>query len=369
MLPSAGPTARDVREESKQQEAVLPGFALIPVDDQVISVLRRRAADTSLSSFGDRRASGDYKVGVGDAVTVTIWEAGSGGLFSAPAVREGQIPGSRQATIPEQIVGRDGAITVPYAGRVQVAGRHTSEIERSIEQTLDGKAIQPQVLVTITRPLSNTVTVVGEGAAGARIPLSPKGDRILDILASAGGNRVDVNESFIQLTRDSRTARVAMTKVAADPRENIYLRPGDVLTVIRDPQIFFAVGAVGRNAEIPFNAEGITLGQAIAKAGGLLDFRADPDGVFVFRLEKPEIARALTEVTPEMMTMGGVRVAYAFNMRETSGIFAASQFRIFNRDVIFVSNAILSDVQKVAQLFNMITSPVAQGASIANAVQ
>jgi polysaccharide biosynthesis/export protein len=63
------------------------------------------------------------------------------------------------------------------------------------------------------------------------------------------------------------------------------------LTLIRDPQTFVANGATGRNAEIPFDAECISLSQALAKAEGLLDFRADPAGVFVFRFDAGATAR------------------------------------------------------------------------------
>ncbi len=55
-----------------------------------------------------------------------------------------------------------------------------------IENELAGKAIQPQVLVSVTKPISQTVTVTGEAVAGARLPLSGHGDRLLDVLASAG---------------------------------------------------------------------------------------------------------------------------------------------------------------------------------------
>ncbi len=53
--------------------------------------------------------------------------------------------------IPEQTVGRDGGITVPYAGRIRVAGKTTRAVQQTIEKALEGKAIQPQVLVNVTR--------------------------------------------------------------------------------------------------------------------------------------------------------------------------------------------------------------------------
>ena len=66
------------------------------------------------------------------------------------------------------------------------------------------------------------------------------------------------------------------------------MRPGDVVSVARDPQTFTAAGATGQNAVVPFDAIGITLDQAIARAGGLNDNRADPSGVFVIRFERAE---------------------------------------------------------------------------------
>ena len=96
-----------------------------------------------------------------------IWEAAAGGLFSAPA-NDRIGPGSRSAIIPEQAVGPGGAITVPYAGRVPVVGRTPQQVEEAIVRALTGKAIEPQALVTVTKNIANTVTVVGEVTGGAR---------------------------------------------------------------------------------------------------------------------------------------------------------------------------------------------------------
>lgn len=367
-LPSSGPSASAVLEE--KEAAVEARYAVVEVDEKVVGVLRGRAADATLSGFGGYRGgAADTRVGVGDTVSLTIWEAGAGGLFAPPAISVAASGGSRAASIPDQLIGRDGAITVPYAGRIRAAGRTTLQIQREIERALEGKAIQPQVLVTVARPLSNTVTVIGESTTGARVPLSPKGDRVLDVIATAGGARTPTTETFIQVTRGGRTARVAMTRVVADARENVYVQPGDVVTVIRDPQYFMAYGATGRSADIPFDGEGVTLAQALSKAGGLIDSRADPEGVFVFRLETAAVARALGADTPSARIGNRYKVVYHVNMRDPNGLFAASQFRIFHRDLVYVSNATLSEVQKFMMLFNMLVSPVSQGVSLTYGVE
>jgi polysaccharide export outer membrane protein len=304
-------------------------------------------------------------IGIGGTVSVTIWEASSGGLFSGPAISEKVSRGSNSATIPEQIVGRDGAITVPYAGRVQVAGRTTRAVQTVIEQSLAGKAIQPQVLVNVMRPVSNSVTVGGEAVAAARVPLSVKGDRLLDVIATAGGVKVPVNETYVELARGQTTARVPLTRVIADPHENIFMQANDVLTLVRDPQTFFAVGATGVNAEIAFNADGISLAQALVKAGGLQDQRSDPQGVFIFRYENPTIAREL-KLDPQLASRGGeVPIVYRLDLRNPNSFFIEQKFRMANHDLVYVSNAPLVEVEKVIGIFNSVLAPASQASTVA----
>ncbi|MET7244696.1 polysaccharide biosynthesis/export family protein [Methylobacterium sp. EM32] len=387
-LPASGPTASAVVEgaDVATDQGLLARYELVDVDAAVVEALRGRPLDSLLASFGDRRPSVQPVIGVGDAITVTIWEAGSGGLFSAPAVT-GLSSGSKSSSIPEQIVARDGTISVPYAGRIKVAGRRAPDVQSQIEQELAGKAIQPQVLVTVNSPLSTSVTVLGEAAAagggaraaaarggpvsnlgGGRVPLTEKGDRLLDVIATAGGVSAPVNETFVRLSRGSATATVPLTAVVSNPRENIFLRPGDTLTLVRDPQTFLAVGATGANYEIPFSAEGITLAQALAKSGGLRDFQADPAGVFIFRFEPASVVRRLRPGSP-LLSSNFVPVVYRINMRDPNSLFVSQAFRMRNRDLVYVSNAPFTEVQKVLSVFSTVTSPIASGASLYSATR
>ncbi len=291
-LPDSGPSASDVTTREVGADAI-PRYMVVDITPTTVESLRRRGYGSFSAQFGDRRVSAEPVIGVGDTVTVTIWEAGAGGLFSAPPIADKVSSGANSATIPEQVVGRDGAITVPYAGRVHVANRTTRAVQAQIERALEGKAIQPQVLVNVTKTAGDSVSVDGEVTAGARVPLSVKGDQLLDVLASAGGVRAPINETFVEMSRGLTTSRIPLIAIVNNPRENIYLHPGDTLTLVRDPQKFIAYGATGQNAEIPFDADGISLAEALAKSGGLQDNRSDPRGVFVFRYE-PEFGCAPT---------------------------------------------------------------------------
>ena len=362
-LPNAGPSAGDVAQQAAVDS--VRRYEFVDLDPSVVERVNHGGADSLVAHFGDYRRSTEPVIGVGDIVSVTIWEASAGGLFSAPLISDKMSAGSNSATIPEQVVGRDGAITVPYAGRVHVAGRTTRAVQGDIETALQGKAIQPQVLVNVTRSVSNTVSVGGEVAAGARVPLSVKGDRLLEVIAAAGGVRAPVNETFVELSRGSTTTRVPLSRVIADPRENIYLRPNDVLTLVRDPQTFIAYGATGRNAEIPFEADGINLAQALAKAGGLDDNRSDPQGVFIFRYEPASIARALRPDSPLIVPGHLTPIVYRLNLRDADSLFVEQNFRIANRDLIYVSNAPFTEVEKVMGVLNGGLSTASSAATVA----
>ncbi|WP_454658316.1 polysaccharide biosynthesis/export family protein [Bosea beijingensis] len=362
-LPASGPSAADII--AQPADGATFGFELVDLTPASLAAINGRGSDSFNGSFGDRSGATETRIGVGDFVAVTIWEAGAGGLFSAPLTTDRFTPGSRTATIPEQGVARDGTISVPYAGRINVAGKTTAQVEATIQERLAGKAIQPQILVTLSRPISSAVAVTGEVAAGGRIPLSNKGDRILEVIAAAGGIRAPVNETEVRLTRGSRTLAVPMITIVNNPAENIYLRGGDTLTLVRNPRTFIAAGATGQNAEIPFNADAMNLAQAIAKSGGLLDFRANPEGVFLYRFESAEMLRRIKPDSPLLGTGGRIPVVYRVNLRDPNGLFVAQGLRMQRGDILYVSNAPLTDLQKAFSVFQSLTSPVVQGASIA----
>lgn len=367
-LPGSGPLREAVIEGAQAPDA---GYNVVALDSRVVEHLERRHVDTLYGSFSDRRPSPDLRIGVGDSVQVTIWEAAAGGLFSAAPTAIGGAAvqaGSRAATIPEQVVARDGAITVPYAGRIRVIGQRPPDVERIIVNRLTGRAIEPQVLVAVTRNMSMTATIVGEGGQGAVVPLSVRGTRLLEGLALAGGVRAQVHETFINLSRDGRAVRVPLQSVMRRPQENIFLRPNDVLTLVRDPQTFTAVGATGRNAVIPFEAVGTSLEEAIAKSGGLIDTRSDPDGVFILRYEPVHFLRSWRDPREIRGHHVFVPVIYQLNMRDPAALFLARRFQIRDKDIIYVSNAPFAEIQKLFALIQTVAQPAIQGATVGAAV-
>jgi len=365
-LPTAGPTTAKVIDEATQDSQTR--YNVVDINSNVVAVLLGQPPASFRTRFGTEANPPPPKIGIGDTISVSIWEAAGGGLFGS-STTTGVSPGSRNVTIPEQVVGRDGAITVPFAGRVPVAGRTLVEVQRIIEQRLAEKAIEPQAIVTITKSVTNAVTVSGEVVSGARVPLSVNGDRLLDLIALAGGAKSPVYETFVRLSRKGATATIPMERLVSDPRENIYALPGDVLTLVRIPQSFSVFGATGDNAQVTFSAEQINLAEALAKAKGLQDLRADPAGVFLFRYEPPAVVGALG--APQLGTGPDKTspIVYRLDLSDAHSYFLAQRFPIEDKDVIYVANAKLNELQKFFTLLNTITGPVITGIVVKGSVK
>lgn len=338
---------------------MLNGIQLVTVTDDVT---RRMLSRHRMSFFSDTLGTTPTEtrlIGAGDLIEVSIWEAPPATLFGGSSTGEMRTgpQTSRVTTLPEQMVSRDGTINVPFAGALPAAGRSVPQLERDIAERLRPKAHLPQVLVRLTRNGSSVVTVVGDVANSAIVPLTHRGERLLDALAAAGGVRHPVNKTTIQVTRGTTVQALPLEVIIRDPRQNIPLHAGDVVTALHQPHSFTALGATGKNEEINFEAQGISLAQALARIGGLNDARADAQGVFLFRFELPDAvswpAQPLV-LTPE----GKVAVIYRADLKDPRTFFVAQSFPINHRDVLYVSNASAAELQKFLNLVFSVIYPL-----------
>jgi polysaccharide export outer membrane protein len=190
---------------------------------------------------------------------------------------------------------------------------------------------------------------------------------MLDLIALAGGGTAPVYDTFIRLSGEGVTATIPMETLVSNPAENIYAWPGDVLTLVRIPQTFSVFGATGQNADVNFNSEKMTLAEGLAKAGGLLDLRADPAGVFLFRFEPPRVVTALNAASLPTGPGGSSPVVYRLDLSNANAYFFAQRFPVEDKDIIYVANARLNELQKFFTLLNTLTGPVITGIVVKNA--
>ena len=358
-LPSAGPNAKQVLASA--QSNTVTGIQVIDISD---TVARKVLASQKRALFSETLGSSVVvgKVGAGDVIEISIWEAPPANLFGSAVVdtRSGA-SGARMTTLPEQMVNRAGTINVPFVGAVKAADQSPAEIEAAITQALKAKANQPQVSVRVTRNSSSNVTVMGEVAASLRMPLTAKGERLLDALAAAGGVRQPVGKTTLQITRGNQVQSLPLDSIIQDPMQNVPLQAGDVITALSQSLSFTVLGATGKNEELNFEAQGISLAQALARAGGLQEQRADAQGLFIFRFEDP--AALLSNMgasgkplfaTPE----GRIPVVYRVDLKDPAMFFVAQGFPIRNKDVLYVSNAPAVELQKFLNIMSSIVFPI-----------
>lgn len=353
-ISSSGASREQVRDKSDTGR--IEGIQLVDVTD---SLARRLAESKKLGRFDDvfpASGANSYLIGPGDIIEVSVWETPPAMLFGAGVFDPlGGTMTSLAVTLPGQMVSPDGMITMPFAGRVPVKGSTTQQIEADIVKRLRGKANEPQVLVRVVKNNTSNVTIVGEVGRSALIPLTPKGERLLDALAEAGGVTKPVNRMALQVSRDNVTAVMPLDAVIRDPRQNIPLMPGDVVTALFQPQSFSVLGATGKNEEIPFEAQGISLAQALARSGGLNDNRADARGVFIFRFEDGRHLDLAEAVAPA--ADGTVPVVYQIDLRDPASFFVTQNFPVQNRDVIYVANSPAAEFEKFLRLVVSVAVP------------
>ncbi|MEQ1557174.1 MAG: polysaccharide biosynthesis/export family protein, partial [Gallionella sp.] len=349
-ISSSGASREQV--QNKQDAPGLGGIQLVEVNATLTRQLRAsRKANLFSESFG-LTTQPNFVVGAGDVLEVSVWEAPPAMLFGGAAVDPRMGPATtRVTTFPEQMVSSDGTINIPFVGHVPVDQHDPQWIEEEIAKRLQHKANQPQIMVRVIKNATSTVTVVGEVSTSGRMPLTARGERLLDALATSGGVRQPVNKMTLQVTRGNLVQSLPLQTIIQDPKQNIVLQPGDVITALYQPLSFSVLGATGKNEEVNFETQGISLAQALARSGGLNDSRADARGVFIFRFEDE---KALDWPSAVQATQEGkVAVIYEVDLRDPASFFVAQGFTVQNGDVLYVSNAPAAELQK---FMNIVTT-------------
>ena len=136
LMPANGPSSWDVWAGQHDPKNI--PYAFVRVTPKVATVLAK-AAPRLVSDFPDRSRPRDIRFGIGDILSVTIFEASSGGLFipAEASVRPGNF-----ITIPAQAVDINGNISIPLRGLF------------APEVVLRSKSSKPSSMLSRIAPLS-----------------------------------------------------------------------------------------------------------------------------------------------------------------------------------------------------------------------
>jgi polysaccharide export outer membrane protein len=206
--------------------------------------------------------------------------------------------------------------------------------------------------------------VLGEVNLPARLPINLAGDRVLDVIARAGGPKGQGYESFVTLQRGNRKQTVYFNRLVSEPANNVFVRPGDTVYVYRENRSFVVLGAAGLNGKYFFEAERTTASEALGRAAGLLDERANPTAVYIYRQESRKVAAELG-INVAQWPPGPIPVMYNFDLRTERGMFTLRDFLVHDKDVIYVANAAAIELVKVLNIIRTGVAAVNEG-NVAN---
>ncbi|MGF0539547.1 polysaccharide biosynthesis/export family protein [Agrobacterium sp. ES01] len=365
-VPGAGPLASDINSQAGKSAAEVHRtdaavFDVVDVDSETARMVSNFSVGMLKRRFGLGGAAKSPVIGVGDQLQVTIFEAGSDGLFSTSD--------SKQAKL-NVIVQPDGSAAIPYVGLVRFAGKTLEQARQSVLKSLVNKAVEPDVIISSASAPSRTVTVSGAVNKPSQVPLGLIGERMTEVIAQAGGPATQPYETYVTLVRGQKTGTVLLQTLIENPSENIYIEPKDQIFVTKDPRTYTALGSVWQNARIPFGSNDLNLLEAIAQAGGGNDQLVDAKGYFVFRYEEPEIVADLLapnrfhELVSKGMKPnkdGRYPIVYRFNMANADSLIVGQSFPIKNRDVIYASRHPSVDIVK---FLTIVGKPVAIARSV-----
>jgi polysaccharide export outer membrane protein len=221
------------------------------------------AAVTLAQSPATAPAQAEHVIGVQDILNVSVWEHEDlDGKFT---------------------VQPDGTVTLPLVGRLAAAGLTIREFETELVRALsEGFIRQPRVAITFDQIRGRRVFIFGNVAAPGTYPLA-EGQTLIEALAKAGYGvaseavvvrpKQPSGPKLPEHASDGEVLRVNLRELEKDVQHgslgrNVILHDGDTVFVPRDdPTRIFVTGHV-RNPGAYSIAEGTTVLQALALAGG-----------------------------------------------------------------------------------------------------
>ncbi|MCE2565391.1 polysaccharide biosynthesis/export family protein [Komagataeibacter sp. FNDCF1] len=376
-LPDSGPTESRVNQDQRDPKKNTVGYGIVQISPDLITLLQSEAPPLFSSLAGDETPAygKNDRIGPGDILQVSIYEVGSalfsptsmstgmGGSTGATGGGTGSMSGTSTAShLPLLSVDGSGNIEIPFAGQIHVANMTTNQAADAILARLKQKSQAPQVLVRIASDIANSVMVYGGVRRPSRIMLTPNRERILDVIALAGGEeqQTHADEDYVvRLTRNSKIAELPLKVIENDPAQNIVMQPGDRVQLTFQPRSFSVFGATNHITQVQFTTPTLTMAEAVSRVGGPIDSRADPNAVYLFRFENADILRRLG--MPVDNNASTAPVIYQLDMMNPSSYFLAQEFMMRDGDLIYVAN---SASNKFYKFFGLITTIISPGTSM-----
>lgn len=334
-VPKGSANTRQILAGAEDEDA---DFAVFPVQRDTVATI----AGWPGSSKGALAASGwipndrgpaSNLIAPGDRIDVTVWETGEGTLLT--------MPGQQVVALPGLTVSPDGTVFLPYVDKVYVAKMTPDEAREAIQTKMAPFVPAAQVLLTHQPGRKSTVDLVSGVPQPGSFPLPDRNFTVTSLLALGGGIPRDMHNPFVRLMRDGKLYSVSADRLLKDPSLDTTLRGGDKVYVEADERYFLALGAAGREAQLPFIQDRTTAMDALAQIGGINDARADAKGILVLR-DYPVSALRSDGSGPSKE-----RMIFVIDLTSADGLFSANEFTLQHKDVVLVAESPVTSTQTV----------------------
>ncbi len=243
-----------------------PMTAQTPGPGSTPPATQANAAVPARTSTSDN--SQKYKIGQGDVLIIRVF---------------GHEELSRESPVTSA-----GTIRMPFFGEVQASCLTEAELSAEIAEKLRKYLKDPQVDVVVKEYRSQPVSVIGAVSQPGRFQLQRR-IRLLELLTYAGGPGVNAGSTVFvihdnelnscerpiseeTLASPEAEANAVLSSfnlkdlLAGSPKANLYVRPGDIVSIPLADQVF-VTGGVIRPGAVPLRGT-MTIFSAISMAGG-----------------------------------------------------------------------------------------------------
>ena len=342
-IPRAGPSESIINQEN----ADLAGFSLIEMSAPVVANYRVRDIGDGAGTAAVPAVPA-ITLSSGDVLRVKIAESKEGGLF-APLIGGG--------TPFENVrVDYKGTISLPYVGRIKVAGLEPQQVQDRIRARLAGVTFEPQVYVEIISDRGSSVLISGEVKAAGRFSLLDGPLTLIDAISKAGGPTKAPHLIDVVIRHGKTVKRIPLATIMSGANQQI--RAGDEISLVSASKVFNALGATKTTGRFEFLTPNPTLLDALSQTGGLDNNSSSTTGVFVFRLREPK-----AWLDADNRWQEGP-VIFKFNMSKPEMMFIAQAFGMRNDDTVYVTVAPAVEWQKQLQPIALTISTLRSGITL-----
>lgn len=320
-------------EQTRNLEKDLEKVNIQIIDASLISQQNqlRKSPKTMSSNAGIDTSHYQYRLGVGDVLTIGVWDHPE---LTIPAAvqRTAEFDGFR--------VQEDGTITYAYAPNIPAVGKTVRELHKELVKRLSKVIEDPQVDIKVVGFRSQKTYITGEVTKPGVYPVTEIPLTLIDALNQAGGLSDSADWRTVTFTRGDTTETIQLDKFYAqgDISQNRLLQHGDIVHVNRnDTQKVFVLGDVKKAGTVSLNRYGLNLAEALSDSGGLNENTANANGIFVLRKRDYEQSGILADV-------------YQLHARNIASMVLAEQFELQPHDIVYVTTAPLARWNRVISL-------------------